>query len=62
MDVLVSSVIFFSVFAGLWYLLQAKNVWGLGSKAGRGRQALFQALFTAAVATAVFAALNLAFA
>ncbi|MFO7951463.1 MAG: hypothetical protein R6U91_01445 [Bacillota bacterium] len=57
MQLLVQGIIFFVVFGLLWYVVQTKNILGLGAKLKGGKKAVLNTLLTSFIATAVFVAL-----
>jgi len=57
MQLLVQGIVFFVVFGLLWYVVQTKNILGLGAKIRGGKEAALNALLTSCIATVVFVTL-----
>ncbi len=57
MQLLVQGIIFFVIFGLLWYIVQIKNILGLGSKIKSAKEAALNSLLTSCIATVVFVAL-----
>ena len=57
MQLLVQGIVFFVVFGLLWYVIQTKNILGLGAKIRGGKEAALNALLTSCIATVVFVTL-----
>ncbi len=56
-QLLVQGIVFFVVFGLLWYIVQTKNIFGLGTKIKSAKEAALNALLTSFIATVVFVAL-----
>ncbi len=54
MQLLVQGIVFFFIFGLLWYVVQTKNILGLGAKIKGGKEAALNALLTSFIATLVF--------
>ncbi len=54
MQLILQGIIFFFIFGLLWYIVQAKNILGLGAKLKSSKEAALNALFTSFIATVVF--------
>ena len=54
MQLLIQGIVFFIVFGLLWYVVQTKNILGLGAKIKGGNEAALNALLTSCIATVVF--------
>ncbi len=54
MQLLVQALVFFVVFGLLWYVVQTKNILGLGAKIKGGKEAALNALLTSFIATVIF--------
>ncbi len=57
MQLLVQGIIFFVVFGLLWYIVQTKNILGLGAKLKSSKEAALNALLTSFIATVIFVGL-----
>ncbi len=57
MQLLVQGIMFFVIFGLLWYVVQTKNILGLGAKIKSGKEAALNALLTSFIATLVFVGL-----
>lgn len=57
MQLLVQGIVFFFIFGLLWYVVQTKNILGLGAKIKGGKEAALNALLTSFIATLVFVGL-----
>ncbi len=58
MQLLVQGIIFFVVFGLWWYVVQIKNIFGMGVRIKSGTEALLNALRTSFIATLVFVGLR----
>lgn len=58
MQLLVQGIMFFVIFGLFWYVVQTKNILGLGAKITSGKEAALNALFTSFIATIVFVGLQ----
>jgi len=54
MQLLVQGIVFFFIFGLFWYVVQTKNILGLGAKIKGGKEAALNALLTSCIATVVF--------
>ncbi len=58
MQLLVQGIIFFVVFGLWWYVIQVKNILGMGARIKSGKEAALNALRTSLIATVVFVGLR----
>lgn len=61
MQLLVKGVVFFVLLFVFWYILQVKNIWGMGVNVQSKQQALQNSLLFAALATVIYVFLNYIF-
>ena len=58
MQLLVQGIVFFVIFGLFWYVVQAKNILGLGARIKGSKEAALNALLTSCIATVVFVGLQ----